>query len=83
MQRLKTYAQKGVEDVLHVYWQSENLELADALEEAFTATPDDDSGIRDVLVGALKEHPGLVVDEGEVRAWLDENPTVSNWVNWD
>ncbi|XP_014559606.1 hypothetical protein COCVIDRAFT_24074 [Bipolaris victoriae FI3] len=79
---LKSYAQQGVEDVLHVYWQDESLELADALEEAFTATPDDDRGMRDVMVTALKEHPGLAVDVGDVRAWLDANPDVDESVNW-
>ena len=83
MSDLKSYAQQGVVDVLHVYWQSKDLELMDALEEAFTATPDDDRGMRDVLVNALKEHPGLVVDRGNVREWLDENPDVDESVNWD
>lgn len=79
---LKSYAQQGVQDVLHVYWQDESLELVDALEEAFTATPDDDRGMRDTFVDALKEHPGLAVDVGVVRAWLDANPDVDESVNW-
>jgi hypothetical protein len=72
-----------VVDVLHVYWQYKGLDLADALEEAFTSTPDDDTGIRDVLVDAMKEHPGLVVDEGDVEDWLEEHPEVRERVNWD
>lgn len=82
MSDLKLYAQQGVVDVLHVYWQNEDVGLADALEEAFTATPDDDRGMRDVFIDALKEHPGLVVDRGDVREWLDEHPDVDESVNW-
>ena len=83
MDDLKIYARQGVVDVLHVYWQYKGLDLADALEEAFTSTPDDDTGIRDVLVDAMKEHPGLVVDEGDVEDWLEEHPEVRERVNWD
>jgi hypothetical protein len=83
MNDLKTYARRGTMDVLHVYWNYEELELADALEEAFTATPDDDAGIRDVLVDLLKEHPGLSVDDGEVQGWLEEHLEVWERVNWD
>jgi hypothetical protein len=82
MFELKAYARQGVMNVLHVHWQDKGLELADALEEAFTATPDDDKGMRDVFVEALKEHPGLVVDRGDVREWLDANPDVDESVNW-
>lgn len=80
---LKEYARQGVLDVLHVYWQDQRLRLADVLDETFTATPDGDVGVRDVLIEVLKEHPGLVVDGGEVRRWLDENPTVNGRVHWD
>ncbi|CAN9468359.1 unnamed protein product [Alternaria alternata] len=83
MDDLKIHARQGVVDVLHVYWQYKGLDLADALEEAFTSTPDDDTGIRDVLVDAMKEHPGLVVDEGDVEDWLEEHPEVRERVNWD
>ncbi|KAG9185984.1 hypothetical protein G6011_02540 [Alternaria panax] len=83
MEDLKKYARKGVVDVLHVYWQYKGLKLADALEEAFTSTPDDDTGIRDLLVDAMVEHPGLVVDEGDVEDWLEEHPEVRDRVNWD
>jgi hypothetical protein len=83
MADLKTYARQGVVDVLHVYWQYKGLDLADALEEAFMSTPDDDVGIRDVLVNAMKEHPGLVVDEGDVEDWLEDHPEVRERVNWD
>ncbi|KAI4945221.1 hypothetical protein J4E91_008200 [Alternaria rosae] len=83
MHDLKTFARQGVIDVLHVYWQYEGLDLADALEEAFTSTPDDDKGIRDVLVDAMKMHPGLVVDEGDVEEWLEDHPEVQARVNWD
>jgi hypothetical protein len=83
MSDLKIYARQGVEDVLHVYWQDKDLDLAGALEEAFTATPGDDAGIRDVLVNAMKEHPGLVVDEGDVEDWMEEHPEVRERVNWD
>ena len=80
---LKAFARQGVIDVLHVYWQYEGLDLADALEEAFTSTLDDDKGIRDVLVDAMKIHPGLVVDEGDVEEWLEDHPEVKARVNWD
>jgi hypothetical protein len=83
MHELKAFARQGVVDVLHVYWQYEGLDLADALEEAFTATPEEDKGIRDVLVEALKMHPGLVVDEGDVEEWLEEHPEVKERVNWE
>ncbi|EFQ86143.1 hypothetical protein CFE70_000648 [Pyrenophora teres f. teres 0-1] len=84
MDKLKVFARQGVVDVLHVYWLCETLELVDALEEAFTATPDDDKGLRDVFVGALKEHPGLVVDEeGEVAVWLSKHPEVEDRVHCD
>ena len=83
MNDLKSYARQGMSDVVHVYWKYKGLELADALEEAFTATPDEDAGIRDVLVGLLKEHPGLSIDEGEVQVWLEEHPEVRDRVNWD
>jgi hypothetical protein len=83
MNDMKTYVRQGMTDVLHVYWKYPELELANALEEAFTATPDEDAGIRDVLVGLLKEHPGLSVDEGEVQVWLEEHPEVQERVNWD
>jgi hypothetical protein len=84
MNNLKTYARQGMTNVLHVYWKCpEELELANALEEAFTATPDEDAGIRDVLIGLLKAHPGLSVDEGEVQMWLEEHPEVYEKVNWD
>ncbi|KAF1848766.1 uncharacterized protein K460DRAFT_277210 [Cucurbitaria berberidis CBS 394.84] len=85
MAALKTYAYQGATDVLHVYWDDEELELADALEEAFTSTPEDDRCIRDVLISTLKEHPGLWVDEGNVHEWLNDNPkeleeVESDWV---
>ncbi|KAI4659443.1 uncharacterized protein J4E78_005871 [Alternaria triticimaculans] len=83
MHDLKAFARQGVIDVLHVYWQYEGLDLADALEEAFTSTLDDDKGIRDVLVDAMKMHPGLVVDEGDVEEWLEDHPEVKARVNWD
>ena len=76
MTDLKTYARQGTLDVLHVYWDTKELELAGALEEAFTSTPEDDRGIKDVLVDILKEHPGLWMDEGAVKDWLDDNPNV-------
>jgi hypothetical protein len=83
MDDLKIYARQGVADILHVYWQYKGLDLADALEEAFTSTPDEDTGIRDVLVDAMKDHPGLVVDEGDVEDWLEEHPEVRERVHWD
>ncbi|EDU41561.1 BTB POZ domain protein [Pyrenophora tritici-repentis] len=84
MELLKVFARQGVKDVLHVYWQCETLELVDALEEAFTATPDDDKGLKDVFVSVLKEHPGLVIDEdGEVAVWLSKYPEVGDEVHWD
>jgi hypothetical protein len=83
MNDLKTYARQGMLEVLHVYWKYPELELANVLDEAFTATPDEDASIRDVLIGLLREHPGLSVDEGEVQMWLEEHPEVQERVNWD
>ena len=83
MAALKNYARQGTLDVLHVYWDAEELELADALEEAFTNTPEDDRGIRDVLMNILREHPGFWVDEGSVQDWLDDNPEAAEKVDYD
>lgn len=79
---LKLFAQRCTQEVLHVYWADEELELADALEEAFTSTPDEDRGVRDALVGVLKEHPGLWVDDGDVSDWLSNNPKVMDEVEY-
>lgn len=73
---LKEYALEGIEAVLHVYWIDDDLQLVDALEDAFTCTPDDDRGVRECLIKILSEHPGLWVDEGDVNDWLNRNPDV-------
>lgn len=83
MSDLKTYCRQGTQDVLHVYWDDEELDLADALEEAFISTPEGDCGIRSVLVDTLKDHPGLWVNEGDVQDWLDDNPKVREEVDPD
>lgn len=73
---LKEYALEKVKAVLHVYWLHNKLQLAEALEEAFTSTPEHDMGVRRCLTGILKEHPGLWIDEGDVNDWLNNSPLV-------
>jgi hypothetical protein len=70
---LKTFVRQCVMDVLHVYWSDEELEWVDALDEAFSNTPAEDRGLRQVLVDCLKAHPGVWVDDGDVGFFLDDN----------
>lgn len=83
MPALKEYARKATRDVLHVCWNEceGELALAEALEDAFAGTPDEDRGVRDALVETLKEHPGLWVDEGAVAEWLDGHEDVREEVD--
>ena len=76
MDDLKGYAQKKVEQVLHVHWSDAGLDLPEALDLAFKNTVDEDRGIRKVLVDTLTAHISLWVDEGEVQDWLEDNPDV-------
>ncbi|KAF1836371.1 hypothetical protein BDW02DRAFT_596485 [Decorospora gaudefroyi] len=84
MSDLKSYARQGVVDVLHVHWMEEGLlQWGLVLDKVFLETPESDRGVRDVLVGVLRDHPGLSVDEGEVRDWLEEHPEVAERVQWE
>ncbi|KAH6203603.1 hypothetical protein HBI42_188890 [Parastagonospora nodorum] len=76
MENMKNYAQKKVEEVLHVHWSDAGLGFTEALDLAFSNTMDSDGGIRKILINALTAHIGLWVDEGEVRHWLEDNPNV-------
>lgn len=76
MDDLKEYAQKKVEQVLHVHWSDAGLDLPEALDLAFNNTVDEYRGIQKVLVDKLTAHISLWVDEGEVRDWLEGNPDV-------
>lgn len=76
MADLKAFARQGVIDVLHVYWNDSGLKLRHALDLAFSGTPEQDRGLRDILVETMIIHPGLWVDDGDVRCWLEEHPEV-------
>lgn len=76
MEDLKGFAGQGVMDVLHVYWNDKKIKLRNALDLAFTTTPDEDLGVRQPLIDILFAHPGLWVDDGDVRSWLEDNADV-------
>jgi hypothetical protein len=76
MESLKVLAQNKAQDVVHAHWKDEKLQLVTALKEAFSNTPDHDQGMRQVLIGVLKNHISLWCDEGEVRFWLEDHPRV-------
>jgi hypothetical protein len=81
MDDLKTFARQCVIDVLHVYWG--DVEWVDALDEAFSNTPEEDRGLRQVLVDVLKAHPGVWVDDGDVGYFLDDNFDILDEVDAD
>ena len=83
MFELKKYARAGAGYVLHTHWDEDDLDLADALEEGFYNTPEEDRGIRQMLVAMLRLHPSLWVDEGDAATWLHENPEVLEKVEYD
>ena len=76
MADLKSFARQQIMIVLHVHWNDDKLPLRDALEEAFSTTPDRDRGLRDVLILLLKTHPSLWVDDGDVNTWLNDHELV-------
>jgi hypothetical protein len=76
MDELKMFVRDKVIEVLHVHWQDKSLGLDVALLEAFSNTPDDDSGLREPLKDILKEHFSLWSNEGSVLSWLEAHPKV-------
>jgi hypothetical protein len=83
MPKLKEFARNGVLDVLHVHWNDKDLKLAEALNEAFSSTLDRDLGIRKALVKTLRAHPGLWVDDGDIKTWLEAHPDVLEKVEYN
>ncbi|KAF1916036.1 hypothetical protein BDU57DRAFT_556329 [Ampelomyces quisqualis] len=83
MADLKAFARQGVKDVLHVYWNDKRIKLRNALDLAFSTTPDEDRGVRQPLIDILFAHPGLWVDDGDVRSWLEEHPDIFEEVDRD
>jgi hypothetical protein len=45
MEDMKNYAQKKVEEVLHVHWSDAGLGFTEALDLAFSNTLDSDCGL--------------------------------------
>ncbi|KAF2823006.1 hypothetical protein CC86DRAFT_75073 [Ophiobolus disseminans] len=82
MRTLMAFAQQKVVEVLHVHWQDDKLQLKNALEKAFSNTPEYNRGLRQVLIDVLKAHPGLWVDDGDVRSWLDAHLRVREEVDY-
>jgi hypothetical protein len=76
MPKLKHFARLQAYYVCHVHWKSDQLQLKDALDLAFSNTPDHDMGMRRPLIDTLNAHPSLWVDDGEVRDWLNKHPGV-------
>lgn len=83
IEELKMFVRDRVIEVLHVHWQDKSLGLGLALQEAFSNTPDDDSGLREPLKDILKEHFSLWSDKGSVRSWLKAHPEVFKEVDDD
>ncbi|KAF2023836.1 hypothetical protein EK21DRAFT_18394, partial [Setomelanomma holmii] len=69
MADLKQSALQEFLGVLHLHWDNEDLGWINAMEAVFTnfLDEDDDCELERALYDTLMEHPGLWVDDGDIR----------------